>query len=84
MQIDNNNSVLTVTMGYFDSQGNFSGILYNQNVWNLWVYKADSNITIFNGNVSGSKSFNTSGWQSGVYILKGTVNGNNYVKKFFL
>ena len=72
-------STLNAIMGYFDAQDLTSLIpIAPCNNWNLWVYKADSGVTMFNSNVNGLKSFDTSSWASGVYVIRGVAEGQTF------
>ena len=70
---------LNAIMGYFDAQDLTSLMpITPYNNWNLWVYKADSGVTMFNSNVNGLKSFDTSSWASGVYVIRGVAEGQTF------
>ena len=76
-------TTLNAIMGYFDAQDLTSLMpITPYNNWNLWVYKADSGITMFNGNVNGLKSFDTSSWASGVYVIRGVAEGQTFTKVY--
>ena len=36
----------------------------------------------FNGNVNGLKSFDTSSWASGVYVIRGVAEGQTFTKVY--
>ena len=46
-----------------------------------YYYKADSGTTIFNGTVNGLKTFNTTSWASGIYIIRAMGDGQTFVRQ---
>ena len=53
--------------------------------WDLEVYSAETGKKIYNSHVKGNRtSFETSSWKSGVYLLKGVLNGVAYTNKIIV
>lgn len=78
--LNRTNTSLDVAIGYFSPLDSTTP-LYLHNNWSLWVYKADSGTTIFNGTVNGLKTFNTTSWTSGIYIIRGVADGQTFVRQ---